>query len=297
MKRDLRAIITLASGILPMLLADRASADEPGWEKMPDTPANMPAAPGSVPEPVQPASPAAPPLPPPQALPPPALPPGNSAAPSSGEIAIGTSTPGADSPAGAGPFAAEAGLAPKQIDLRATLNTGLLFHYIGVGASADVGVVRAGPGTIALGGGIEHDFCASTCWTFSGAVPMEFSQRQVWPNARASYHLGVTNAKNLDFYPVVALGPVFARSTVEVGGGLSRYTGTDTTLGVSMGAGLSWFIDKRWFVGGEAKIRYAAGTYDYALSSGSARTFDRGASENWSLNGIDGTIVVGARLP
>ena len=88
-------------------------------------------------------------------------------------------------------------LPPRKIDLRLTLNTSPLLSYIGLGASGDVGLRRIGPGTLAVGGGIEHAFCGSVCWTYSGATPMDFGQRQVWPQARVTYHDSCSSLREL----------------------------------------------------------------------------------------------------
>lgn len=189
-------------------------------------------------------------------------------------------------------------LQPRHLDLRATINADLLLAYIGLGASADLGIVQAGPGTIAVGAGFEYDFCGSVCWLFNAASPIDFSHRQIWPQARASYHLGPKSAKHLDVYPFVGLGPVFARSELSVDNGVARYVGTDTAIGVNFGAGVSLFVAGPVFVGGEARIRYAAGEYDYRLESGDgSRTFAYGSASTWSLAGIDALVAIGVRLP
>jgi len=184
------------------------------------------------------------------------------------------------------------------LDFRATLNTDILLAYIGLGASADFGLVPAGPGTIAVGAGFEYDFCGTVCWLFSAATPIDFSHRQIWPQARASYHLGLKSAKHLDLYPFVGVGPVFARSEISIDNGAARYVGTDTSIGVNFGAGANLFVAGPVFLGGEARIRYAAGDYNYRLESGDGtRTYDRGSVETWSLAGVDVLLAVGVRLP
>ncbi|MBX3205838.1 MAG: hypothetical protein KF764_12265, partial [Labilithrix sp.] len=189
-------------------------------------------------------------------------------------------------------------LKPMHVDLRATINADVLLAYIGLGASADLGLVPAGPGTIAVGAGFEYDFCGSVCWLFSALTPLDFSHRQIWPQARASYHLGVKSAKNLDVYPFVGVGPVFARSQISVDNGAARYVGTDTSIGVNFGGGINFFIAGPVFLGGEARIRYAAGDYEYKLESGDgSRTFDRGSVDTWSLTGVDVLVALGVRLP
>ena len=196
------------------------------------------------------------------------------------------------------PEAETSGLQPRRLDIRATINADVLLAYIGLGASADLGLVPAGPGTIAVGAGFEYDFCGSVCWLFSAVTPIDFSHRQIWPQARASYHLGLKSAKHLDLYPFVGLGPVFARSEISVDNGAARYVGTDTSIGVNFGAGLNLFVAGPLFLGAEGRIRYAAGDYEYRLESGDGtRTYDRGSVETWSLAGVDVLVAIGVRLP
>lgn len=236
----------------------------------------------------QPAETEPPALPPPAveplpAEPPPPLPPPGAAAAAAAPIVADTET---------------GELKPMHVDLRATVNADILLAYIGLGASADLGLVPAGPGTLAVGAGFEYDFCGSVCWLFSAITPLDFSHRQIWPQARASYHIGVKSAKNLDIYPFVGLGPVFARSEISVDNGAARYVGTDTSIGVNFGGGINFFVAGPVFIGGEARIRYAAGEYDYRLESGDgSRTYDRGSVDTWSLTGIDVLVAVGVRLP
>lgn len=189
-------------------------------------------------------------------------------------------------------------LPPLHIDVRGTLSADILLAHIGLGASADIGLVPLGPGTLAVGAGFEYDFCASICWFFSAVTPLEFSQRQIWPQARASYHLGFPSAKTIDLYPFVAVGPIFARSEVSVDNGIARYVGTDTSIGVSAGAGASIFVAGPLFIGGEGRLRYARGSYSYRLESGDGSVaYDSGSVDTWSLTGLDVLLAIGVRLP
>lgn len=189
-------------------------------------------------------------------------------------------------------------LRPRQLDIRVTANADILLAYLGLGMSADFGLIPAGPGTIAIGAGFEYDFCGSVCWLFSAATPIDFSHRQIWPQARGSYHLGIRGAKYVDLYPFVGVGPVFARSELSLQNGAAHYVGTDTSIGVNFGAGVSLLVAGPLFVGGEARIRYAAGEYGYELERGDTTlTYDRGSVDTWSLAGIDVLLAIGVRLP
>jgi hypothetical protein len=226
--------------------------------------------------------------------PPPPLPPPASA----------TAPPSAPSPAPAPPPQPEEEgkdgrpLPPLHVDVRGTLNTDVLLAYVAAGVNADLGLIPVGPGTIAVGAAFEYAFCGSVCWLFSAVTPLEFSQRQISPQARAGYHLALKGAKNLDVYPFVSVGPVFARAEISVDNGLARYVGTDTGIGVALGAGISYFVAGPLFLGGEGRIRYAAGEYTYKLESGDgSRTYDKGSVDSWSLTGIDILLAIGVRVP
>ena len=52
----------------------------------------------------------------------------------------------------------------------------------------------------------------------------------------------------------------------------------------------------RFFVGAEARFRYAAGTYSYELASGPAHPFDRGGVDTWSASTVDLAVALGGRF-
>ncbi len=184
---------------------------------------------------------------------------------------------------------------PFELDLRGTLSTDILLVYVGVGASADLGIVPAGPGTIAVGAGFEYNFCGSVCWFFSAITPFNFSQYQIVPSVRASYHLDLKQ-KHLDFYPLLFGGPVFARASIEFDDGSASYVATDTGFQVGAGAGINYFVTERFFVGAEARLRYARGTYSYELRSGNDRVFEKGNGDSWSLTGLNLVFAAGYRF-
>ena len=186
-------------------------------------------------------------------------------------------------------------LQPFELDVRGTLSTDILLIYVGVGASADLGVVPLGPGTLAVGAGFEYDFCGSVCWFFSAVTPFNFGQYQIAPSLRASYHLDLKK-KNLDFYPLLFGGPVFARAHIDFDDGSASYVATDTGFQIGAGAGINYFVGERFFVGAEARLRYAKGTYTYELRSGNDRLFDKGNGDSWSLTGLNLVFAAGYRF-
>src|SRR5688572_14728316 len=91
----------------------------------------------------------------------------SSAASSTSAAASSTSASAAKDKPALVPVPKSKTLEPLHVDVKATGNADALLAFIGVGAAADVGVVRAGPGVIALGGAGEYDFCATVCWLFN----------------------------------------------------------------------------------------------------------------------------------
>ena len=93
-----------------------------------------------------------------------------------------------DAPADA-PLVGSRVLKPLHLDAKLTGNSDVLLGFVGVGAAVDLGVARAGPGTIAVGAAGEYNFCASVCWALNAITPFEFGQRQISLWGRASYHI------------------------------------------------------------------------------------------------------------
>lgn len=192
--------------------------------------------------------------------------------------------------ADAPPSKAGAEIAPREIDAKANLRTSPILQYGGIGASGDVGITRAGPGTVAVGGSIAYETCGSTCW----GAPLDFTQHQTWLEGRASYHLSAPNIGYLDVYPLVTVGVVFAGSTIHVAD--STYKGSSVAPTVGLGGGASYFFTRHFFVSGEATLRYGGGSYDYELTRGPGRPHDRSGVDGWNGNTIALAIGAGARF-
>ncbi|MDB4933420.1 MAG: hypothetical protein JWP87_392 [Labilithrix sp.] len=182
-------------------------------------------------------------------------------------------------------------LKPWDVDVRASLHTTPILQYGGVGASADAGMRRLGPGTLALGGGLDYFFCGTTC----SSTPLAFTQRQLAVEARLSYHLEPPKIGRVDLYPLLTAGFMVSRSSITVGDN-SEYRASDVAPTIGFGAGASYFFTDRFFVAAEARFRYAAGTYAYELASGPAREFDRSGIDTWSASTVDLAAAVGARF-
>ncbi len=188
-------------------------------------------------------------------------------------------------------------LEPLHVDVKATGNADALLAFIGVGGAADVGIVRAGPGVLALGGAGEYDFCATVCWLFNAITPLEFSQRQISLWGRASYHIDIKgkSMEKIDVFPFVMLGPTFAQANIKLDNGAAEYRGKDTAIAAGAGLGANIFVAGPLFVGGEARFRWAQGVYQYELIAGNERVID-GSVYSWSTTGIDILFAMGARF-
>jgi opacity protein-like surface antigen len=184
-----------------------------------------------------------------------------------------------------------AALQPWDVDIRAGLHTTPILEYGGVGASADAGVRKLGPGTLAVGGGVDYFLCGTSC----SSAPYSLSQRQLSFEGRVSYHLSVPKVARMDIYPLITAGFMVSRSSINVGGN-SEYRASDVAPSVGFGAGASYFFTDRIFVGAEARFRYAAGSYSYELASGQARSFDRSGVSAWNASTVDLALAVGTRF-
>ena len=181
-------------------------------------------------------------------------------------------------------------LKPWQVDVRAVVHTTPVLQYGGIGASADAGIARLGPGTLAAGGGMSYDACGMMCVS----VPYEKTQNHFWTEGRLSYHLSTPQMPNVDLYPIATAGFVYARSSLTIGD--AEYRASKLAPTVAFGIGASWFLTKRFFVAGEARLRFAAGEYGYELESGHPQAFDRSKVNEWTATTIDLGLAAGARF-
>lgn len=196
-------------------------------------------------------------------------------------------------------------LEPLQVDAKITMNADALLAFVGGGVAADIGVVRVGPGTFALGAAGEYNLCATVCWLLNTVTPLEFGQHEISLWGRASYHIDITTTGSgstltkLDVFPFVMVGPTFASSYVKLDDGSAEYRGKDTAIAVGGGLGANLFVAGPVFIGGEARLRYAQGVYTYELVAGKddqQRTYAEGSVAHWSMTGIDVQLAVGVRF-
>lgn len=181
-------------------------------------------------------------------------------------------------------------LQSRQLDLRAGVHTTPVLQYGGIGVGGDVGIARLGPGTLAAGGELSYDACGLMCVS----TPYQKFQTHLWTEARLSYHLSTRRIAHVDFYPIATAGFVYAHSSIQVND--SEYRAGKLSPTISFGAGASWFMTKRFFISGEARLRVAAGEYGYELASGPAQTFDRSKVDSWTATTVDLGIAAGYRF-
>ena len=277
-----RILATFTAAVVSLSIERAARADEP---EVPPSEALAPSAPAAP-------LPEAPPPPLPSAEPAPAL------APAPVPAAAPAPTPPVKAPAAttagerdvADDTSPSSALAPWDVDVRAGLHTTPILEYGGVGASVDAGMRRLGPGTLAIGGGVDYLLCGMTCTS----APLSFSQKQLSFDARASWHLRVPKVARVDLYPLITAGFMVSRSSVTVGN--SEYRASDVAPSVGFGAGASYFFTDRIFAGAEARFRYAAGSYSYELASGAPKAFDRSNVTAWNASTVDLAVAVGTRF-
>ncbi|PTL85250.1 hypothetical protein DAT35_00555 [Vitiosangium sp. GDMCC 1.1324] len=190
---------------------------------------------------------------------------------------------------------------PGDIDARVMLNADVILAFINVGVGVDVGVLKAGPGVLAVGGEFETGACVSPCIALNLATGYAFSHLFYSPNARVSYHLLPGNSpglQKLDLYGLV-LGGVTVTTTrvtgTDAGSGTDfDYQGSDVGPSLGLGAGGKYFFRDNLFVGAEGRLRYSAGEYTYTARAGRVTLSD--SQSTWSLSGFNVQLFVGLRL-
>ncbi len=194
-------------------------------------------------------------------------------------------------------------LTPLHLDARFSVDADILLIYISLSAAADVGLVKIGPGTVAIGANAELGFCGSFCWVTAALLSSAlgssttYGQTHFFPSARLSYHFPLPTskgdqAKKINVYGLLFGGPVF--TSLSLKNKSVEITGTDTSIGVGLGVGGQYFFTERIFVGVEATARYARGRYNWTVRLGDYRLSDSEAS--WSLTGGGIRFSVGVRL-
>lgn len=197
-------------------------------------------------------------------------------------------------------------MTPVHVDAKLALDTDILLVYINLGLAGDVGLVPIGPGTLAVGGGIDVGFCGSFCWLLSGLLtsalgtPSSYWQRHVFPNVRVSYHIKLptsssANANKVNVYALLFGGPLFTSLGLGSNDRRVLIEGNDTSIGIGAGGGAQYFFTERFFVGAEVSLRYARGRYQWRLVAGNYMLSAQ--EESWDLSGFNIRLMAGIRIP
>ncbi|ATB34369.1 hypothetical protein [Melittangium boletus] len=185
------------------------------------------------------------------------------------------------------------------VDARLMLNADILLAFVNGGVGADVGVAKLGPGVLSLGGEFEAGTCVTACLALNLATGWSFRHLYYAPHARLTYHLlpaGTGNLEKADLYGLLLGGVTF--TTTRVAGDSSgtefEYKGSDVGPSVGLGVGGKFFLDERFFLGGEARARLSYGEYTYTARVGNASISD--LQSTWSLSGLNVLFFGGVRL-
>jgi hypothetical protein len=160
-------------------------------------------------------------------------------------------------------------LPPFRADARVTVDTDILLAYVSLGVSADLGVVKLGPGTLAVGAGLDVGFCGTVCLVTGALLGGAYGQRDFFPMARVSYHLELPARAGNTLQKVNLYGFVFGGVVISSLSFSARIQGFDIGAsstgvgpGLGLGAGAAYFFSDRVSVGAEATLKYAAGVYN-----------------------------------
>lgn len=191
--------------------------------------------------------------------------------------------------------------APGDIDARITLNADILLAFVNVGVGADVGVMKLGPGVLALGGEFEVGACVSFCLLLDALSGWKFSDLYLAPHVRASYHFlpahtHSSGLEKVDLYGLVFAGLTIATTRVTGSANSADFEYVGSSVGPSLGLGVGgkYFIKDPFFLGAEARVRYSAGTYSYTARYGNVSLSD--TESTWSLSGLNIQLFGGMRF-
>ncbi len=199
-------------------------------------------------------------------------------------------------------------LGPFRADARFTVDTDILLAYVALGVNADLGLVKLGPGVLAVGAGFDFGFCGTVCLVISGLLQGSFGHRDFFPQGRVSYHIELpAKGANNTLQKVDVYGLIFGGVVVSSMGFAADYQGVKVTAsstgvgpGIGLGAGGSYFFAERIFVGAEATAKYAQGTYkDVVVVTPPNSNVDfrwKDMYSNWSITGVSLRLFIGFRI-
>ena len=185
-------------------------------------------------------------------------------------------------------------LRPGHLDLRLEGAASLLPLSLEAGATVEVGVLPIATGTLALGAQLSGNLCALACW-----VPNLFSERDTsrWELSavgRLGYHFSLAdrNYSKVDLFGFVLGGVTQPRTTVTAP--TYRFEGRGRGAVFGLGMGGNYFPSSRFFLGGEARLRFSTGTSELTLTRGTHAFTDD--ERQWFRLGLSTAFFVGVRL-
>lgn len=198
-------------------------------------------------------------------------------------------------------------LGPLRADARFTVDTDILLAYVNLGVNADLGIIKLGPGVLAVGAGLDFGFCGTVCLLIGSLLNGSYGIRNVFPQARLSYHLELPAKAGNALQKIDVYGVVFAGLVISSMGFSGQYqsvmvsaTSTGVGPGIGLGAGGSYFFSDRVFVGAELTAKYASGAYrDVVTVTPPNSNVDfrwREEYSSWSLSGVSLRLFLGFRI-
>jgi hypothetical protein len=160
----------------------------------------------------------------------------------------------------------------------------------------ELGVLPIGPGTLSIGAELGINQCALACWVPNLFTERDVSRGDIHVLGRLGFHftLADRNYRQVDLYGVLLAGVMEARTTLTAPD--YRYEGRDRAPAFGVGLGGNYFpsASSRFFVGGEARLRFSAGAYDLTPTRG---TYEPTQDDRrWVRLGLSTAFFAGVRL-
>lgn len=183
---------------------------------------------------------------------------------------------------------------PGNLDLRVEGGLSFIPPALEAGASADLGVVSLGPGMLSAGAQLGVRQCLFAC-SLSDLFSQRFvTNRDVYALGRLGYHFTPPQQRDsrVDLQGILFAGVMEARTTVSTAN--YRYEGRGRGPAFGLGLGGNYFLSSRFFVGGEARLRFATGTYSLTLTEGTYAFTSE--DSHWLRLDLSTVLFAGARL-
>lgn len=183
---------------------------------------------------------------------------------------------------------------PGHVDLRIEGGLDFLPPSAEAGALTELGVVTLGPGTLSAGAQLGFRQCLIACSVSSVLAQQRVSTLDLSAFGRLGYHFSLEgrNQDRVDLYGVLLGGVMEARITRRAPE--FRYEGRGRGPAIGVGVGGSYFLTSRFFVGAEARLRFATGSYALSLTRGTYAFTPE--DSHWVRLGPSTVLFAGARL-